>query len=95
MPVHSTLLLPRSCDLFPKQTSTATIFAVVPHCLIAACYKDFSLSAFAREPWRITLANELPDAGAARKLSLDTWAVAAALILALLVRLGIIQKVPW
>lgn len=31
----------------------------------------------------------------AEGFSLDTWAVALALVLALLVRLGVIQKVPW
>jgi hypothetical protein len=30
-----------------------------------------------------------------RKISLDTWAVIAALAAAALIRLGIIPKVPW
>jgi hypothetical protein len=30
-----------------------------------------------------------------RRLSLDEWAVIAALVLALLVRTGILQQVPW
>ncbi len=31
----------------------------------------------------------------AQAVSLDTWAVAIALLLAILVRLGLISKVPW
>jgi hypothetical protein len=43
----------------------------------------------------LTKASESSGEGAAKGLSLDTWAVAIALILALLVRFGIIQKIPW
>lgn len=41
------------------------------------------------------LSHSSESPGAAKGLSLDTWAVALALALALLVRLGVIQKVPW
>jgi hypothetical protein len=41
------------------------------------------------------LSHRSESPGAAKGLSLDTWAVIVALALALLVRLGVIQKVPW
>jgi hypothetical protein len=44
-----------------------------------------------------TLAKETdnPSATRSRGLSVDGWAVAVALALALLIRLGLIHKVPW
>lgn len=34
-------------------------------------------------------------AGSRWKLSLDTWAVLAAFLAALLIRLGVLKQVPW
>jgi len=38
---------------------------------------------------------EARKAGSRRKLSLDTWAVLVAFLLALLVRAGVFKHVPW
>jgi hypothetical protein len=41
------------------------------------------------------MANEVSGSRKGLKLSLDTWAVILALALALLVRVGVFQKIPW
>jgi hypothetical protein len=42
------------------------------------------------------MSNEKKRSGWSRfKLSLDTWAVASALALALLVRAGVLKHIPW
>jgi hypothetical protein len=41
------------------------------------------------------MANEVSGSRKRFKLSLDTWAVILALVLALLVRVGVFQKIPW
>jgi hypothetical protein len=38
---------------------------------------------------------EAGKTGSRRKLSLDTWAVLLALLLALLVRTGVFKHIPW
>jgi len=40
-------------------------------------------------------AGEQPVAGKTKRLSLDTWAVLLALVLAALVRAGVFKHVPW
>jgi hypothetical protein len=39
--------------------------------------------------------NNTPKESNNPKMSLDTWAVAAALLAALLIRIGVIHRIPW
>jgi hypothetical protein len=39
--------------------------------------------------------SSLKEGPAKRRISLDEWAVVAALLLALIVRVGILKQVPW
>lgn len=41
------------------------------------------------------MASEVSGSGKRLALSVDTWAVILALVLALLVRVGVFQKIPW
>jgi len=47
------------------------------------------------EIWRKKMADQVVEKKAARTLSLDGWAVAIALLLAVLVRLGVLKHVGW
>jgi hypothetical protein len=47
------------------------------------------------EIWRKKMADQVVEKKAARTLSLDGWAVAIALLLAALVRLGVLKHVGW
>jgi len=47
------------------------------------------------ETWRKKMADQVVEKKAARTLSLDGWAVAIALLLAALVRLGVLKHVGW
>jgi hypothetical protein len=37
----------------------------------------------------------MPEPKSANRLSLDTWAVLLALVVALVVRIGIVKTIPW
>jgi hypothetical protein len=42
-----------------------------------------------------TMSENAKEAGKRKGLSLDTWAVLAALLAALLIRTGVVTRIPW